>query len=57
MDNVWRKGCDSVNCVEVRILKTIVKIRDSKNPGGPELRFTLEEWEQFKDGINRGAFD
>lgn len=57
MKNPWRKGCDSVNCIEVQVLKTIVKIRDSKNPDGPTLKFSLEEWEQFKDGINRGAFD
>lgn len=53
----WTKACDSAHCVEVQFQKTQVKIRDSKNPNGPVLTFTLEEWDQFKDGVTRGAFD
>lgn len=54
----WLKACgESGTCVEVLKLKTIVKIRDSKNPAGPELKFTHEEWEQFTAGVVRGVFD
>lgn len=53
----WVKGCESAHCVEVMVQKTQVKIRDSKNPDGPTLRFSLEEWEQFKYGVEHGAFD
>lgn len=52
----WIKGCESAHCVEVQVLKTKVKIRDSKNPQH-QLSFSLEEWQQFKEGIIRGAFD
>lgn len=54
----WLKACgESGACVEVLKLKTIVKIRDSKNPAGPELKFSHEEWEQFTAGVVRGVFD
>lgn len=52
----WTRGCDSGACVEVLVQKTQVKIRDSKNKG-VELKFSLEEWEQFKNGVVHGAFD
>lgn len=57
MRTKWRKGCESAHCVEVKIQKTQVKIRDSKNPNGPTLTFGMEEWEQFKYGVRHGAFD
>lgn len=53
----WLTACDSNACVEVQVQKTQVKIRDSKDPGGPVLTFTMEEWTQFTDGVARGAFD
>jgi uncharacterized protein DUF397 len=43
--------------VEVQVQKTQVKIRDSKIKDGPVLVFTMEEWNQFKEGMARGAFD
>lgn len=55
--HIWTKACESAHCVEVQFQKTQVKIRDSKHPNGPILTFTLEEWDQFKDGVLRGAFD
>jgi len=47
----WRKSSyssQSGNCVEVatNLLGTVV-IRDSKNPGGPELTFTQDAWRTF----------
>jgi len=32
-------------------------MRDSKNPGGPVLAFTPEEWEAFTLGVKDGEFD
>lgn len=52
----WIKPCDSAHCLEVQVLKTKVKIRDSKDPGH-HLVVSPEEWQQFKEGIIRGAFD
>jgi Domain of unknown function (DUF397) len=32
-------------------------VRDSKNPGGPVLRFTQGEWRAFITGVMAGEFD
>jgi len=32
-------------------------MRDSKNPDGPVLAFTPEEWEAFTLGVKDGEFD
>lgn len=56
-DPPFLTGCDSGACVEVQVLKTIVKIRDSKDPEGPVLKFDLEEWENFQNAVRRGVFD
>jgi hypothetical protein len=53
----WIKGCESAHCIEVKFQKTQVKIRDSKNPKGPVLVFTRDEWDQFRYGVEHGAFD
>jgi hypothetical protein len=33
------------------------KVRDSKDPSGPVLRFTPAEWEAFRRGVLAGEFD
>lgn len=53
----YKTGCDSGACVEVKVLRTVVKIRDSKDPDGPVLKFDLEEWENFQNAVRRGVFD
>ncbi len=58
----WRKsrysGSNGGNCVEVaRNLPGIVAVRDSKDPDGPRLVFTLDEWEAFISGARDGEFD
>jgi hypothetical protein len=46
------------NCVEVaRNLSGIVAVRDSKNPDGPVLVFTPDEWQAFVAGVHAGEFD
>jgi hypothetical protein len=48
----WRKssysGGDSVesDCVEVAFTQA-VRVRDSKNTAGPELKFSVEAWQAF----------
>jgi hypothetical protein len=62
VDLRWRKssysGNGGGNCVEVASnLPDIVAVRDSKNPGGPMLAWTREDWSEFVQGIKRGEFD
>jgi Domain of unknown function (DUF397) len=58
----WRKssrsGNNGGNCVEVaRNLPGAVALRDSKDPGGPVLVFTPDEWRAFAAGVRAGEFD
>lgn len=46
------------DCVEVAYLDgAMVAMRDSKNPTGPALVFTPDEWEAFTAGVADGEFD
>jgi hypothetical protein len=38
-------------------LPGIVAVRDSKDPNGPALVFTPQEWKAFLHGAGRGEFD
>jgi hypothetical protein len=57
----WRKSarsgpnCD--NCVEVAFVDGAIAVRDSKNPTGPVLIFTPQEWDAFVGGAKDGEFD
>ena len=57
MDAPWVKSSFSFangNCVEVAELPgDSVGIRDSRDPGGPVLRFTRGEWAAFLGGARR----
>ncbi len=61
-DARWRKsshsGNNGGNCVEVaRDLPGVVALRDSKDPDGPVLFFTPDEWRAFAAGVRAGEFD
>lgn len=57
----WRKAAASTsqgNCVEVRFAHDgHIGVRDSKDPDGPVLAFTPQEWSAFLDGAKAGEFD
>lgn len=55
----WRKSRSSGdgNCVEVAMSPGSVRVRDSKNPGGPVLEFTREHWALLMIGVQRDEFD
>lgn len=43
------------NCIEVAGLSTgLIRVRDSKNPQGPQLQFTSAEWKALLGGIRNG---
>ncbi|HUR03482.1 MAG TPA: DUF397 domain-containing protein [Nonomuraea sp.] len=56
----WFKATFSDNgggCVEVALGEDGVAVRDSKDPEGPVLHFTDEEWGAFLAGVYAGEFD
>jgi Domain of unknown function (DUF397) len=58
----WRKASYSSanggNCVEVaRGSASAVAVRDSKDPDGPRLVVTPDEWRAFAAGVKAGEFD
>jgi hypothetical protein len=59
-DPQWVKSSLSFangDCVQVaRLPDGRVGIRDSKDPGGPVLRFTPSEWAAFLCGVQNGEF-
>jgi hypothetical protein len=59
---VWRKasysGSNGGGCVEVaQFPASAVAIRDSKDPDGPRLAVTPDEWRAFVTGVKAGEFD
>jgi hypothetical protein len=57
----WRKSRRSGggdNCVEVAFAADgNVGVRHSKDPDGPFLAFTPDEWDAFTGGVRDGEFD
>ena len=57
----WRRssactGADAT-CVEVAMWEGQVAVRDSKDAGGPALRFSALEWQAFLRAVRAGEFD
>lgn len=56
----WRKSsyCSGANttCVEIATNSGSVLVRDSKDPAGPVLSFTRDEWRMFLLGAAAGEF-
>ena len=52
-----RSGPNCDNCVEVAFVGDGIAVRDSKNPTGPALLFTTDEWDAFVGGAKNGEFD
>lgn len=44
-------------CVEIAVLRSGIAVRDSKDPSGPVLRFTAQEWSAFLAGVRAHEFD
>jgi hypothetical protein len=58
-NDAWRKSTFSGvgDCVEVTAADGEVKVRDSKDPSGAVLDFTVAEWQAFVAGAKAGEFD
>lgn len=52
-----RSGAANEGCVEVRITKDAVGVRDSKNAAGPRFGFARGEWRGFVSATKSGRFD
>jgi len=60
MTNEFRRSsfCHNGNCVEVAVGDDgSTLVRDGKDPDGPRLAFTSEEWTAFLQGAKTGEFD
>ncbi|MBV1852350.1 DUF397 domain-containing protein [Catellatospora tritici] len=61
MAATWRKstrsGPNVSDCVEIAETPALVAVRDSKDPAGPVLRFSWDEWRSFVAGAKAGEFD
>jgi len=64
LNDTWTKSSRSNNngaCVEVRqlddVLDDVIEVRNSKNPTGPVVPFTVAEWDAFVGGVKDGEFD
>jgi Domain of unknown function (DUF397) len=53
----WRKSSysgNTGNCVQVAVTESVVGIRDSKDPDGPDLVVTHQEWRGLVQTIKTG---
>ncbi len=57
----WRKSrycmAPDQTCVQVAVAGDAVLVSDSKDPNGPVLRFTHDEWHAFAAGVRSGEFE
>jgi hypothetical protein len=56
----WRKSsssADTANCVEVAETPSGRAVRDSKDPDGPMLSYTIESWRDFIADVRQGLLD
>jgi Domain of unknown function (DUF397) len=55
----WRTAlrCGWANCVQVARHGKVILIGDSKQPSGPVLSYSPQEWEAFLGGAKEGDFD
>lgn len=59
--NVWKKstrsGSNGQCTLCMRLADGTTLVKDSKNPDGPVLTFTADEWAAFIEGVKNGEFE
>jgi predicted secreted Zn-dependent protease len=50
-------SCEGGACVEVAANQNTILIRNSRQPDGPLIEYTPEEWHAFVSGVKKGDFD
>lgn len=53
---VTSSECGKGSCVEAAAVQGGIVVRDSKDPSGPRLHFTVDEWNAFVAGVARGEY-
>lgn len=55
----WKTSsrCSNGTCVQVAFAGQSVVLRDSKDPEGPKLQYSAQEWRDFIAGAKSGEFD
>lgn len=61
MDAIWRKSSHrchppDTKCVEVAAIGRRLAVRDSANPDGPKLDFSLDAWRAFIASVKNDQF-
>jgi hypothetical protein len=55
----WRKssytGANGGDCVEVAELDSLIAVRDSKDPDGPRLALTVDQWRTLISRVKGGG--
>jgi Domain of unknown function (DUF397) len=56
---LWRRAsfCASNECVEVTQRNGMIIMRNSREPSGRVLHYSIEEWQSFILGVKAGEFD
>jgi hypothetical protein len=60
IDVAWRKSSyssDTANCIEFATFADHVELRDSKDPDGPRLQFSVAAWGEFVNAVRADLFD
>lgn len=53
----WQTYCGNGACIEIASGSSgAIFIRDSKDPDGPKLRFSRDEWDAFATGVKSDYF-
>ena len=57
MNSSWRKSTHSTKdqCVEVGETERCLAVRDSKDPGGPQLAIDAQTWHRFMNRVKQAG--